>query len=179
MSEPTASVYADRSPTGKRLRALILLAIGGVLIAISARTPSPPAEGGTASFKRGTLVLSQDGRRVVLKVEVADTPEARAHGLMFRKSLRDDEGMLFVFTEDDRWAFWMKNTLVPLSIAFMDRNWRVVDIQDMPVAESPEHGPFPVYQSKAPARYALEVAQGFFTRKKIGVGARVQFTLNE
>lgn len=179
MGEPTANARTDRGLIGARLRAFVLLAIIVAFIAIGARALRPRAEGAPAAFKRGTLVLSQEGRRVQLKVEVADTPEARAHGLMFRKSLRDDEGMLFVFDDEERWAFWMKNTLVPLSIAFVDRNWRVVDIQDMPVADNPEHGPFPVYQSKAPARYALEVAQGFFTRKKIGIGARVQFTLHE
>lgn len=138
-----------------------------------------PAAAGQELFKKGRLVLQQQERRMQLAVEVADSPEARSRGLMHRKTLADNAGMLFVFEDDQRWAFWMKNTLIPLSIVFIDRNWRVVDIRDMPVAESPEHGPFPVYQPDVPARYALEVKQGLLRRRGIGIGARVQFTLNE
>jgi len=155
------------------------LAVALVLVLSLTAPIGGTAVNGKATFKRGTLVLTQDERRVTLKVEVADTSEARTQGLMFRKSLGDDEGMLFVFSAEEPLAFWMKNTLIPLSIAFIDRNWRIVDIQDMAVAKDPEHGPFPVYPSKVPARYALEVNQGFFARKKIGVGARVHFTLHE
>lgn len=176
MKRVVAKASRRINPVGTRLGAILVIIF--VLLAVGVSAISLRAAGGP-TFKRGTVVLSQDGWSVVLKVDVADTAETRSHGLMFRKSLRDDEGMLFIFQDDDRWAFWMKNTLVPLSIAFVDRTWRVVDIQDMPVAASPEHGPFPVYQSKAPARYALEVAQGLFIRKRIGVGARVQFTLHE
>ncbi|MGH7418216.1 MAG: DUF192 domain-containing protein, partial [Candidatus Rokuibacteriota bacterium] len=119
------------------------------------------------------------GRRVVLQVEVAATPEARSRGLMNRERLPDNAGMLFIFEEQHRWGFWMKNTLIPLSIAFIDRHWRVVDIQDMAVAPNPREGPFTIYESRAPALYALEVRQGLFKQKGIGVGARVVFTPRE
>ncbi|MDQ7827507.1 MAG: DUF192 domain-containing protein [Armatimonadota bacterium] len=157
------------------MRALIPLVLLLLLVGVPDRaTPEPAADG--RLFGRGRVVLEQGDRRLVLRVEVAETPEARARGLMFRRTLADDRGMLFIFEEDARWAFWMKNTLIPLSIAFIDRTWRVVDILDMAPASDPEHGPFPVYQPRAPARYALEVRQGLFRRKGIAVGARVHFT---
>ncbi len=134
-----------------------------------------PAGAAESLFKKGTLTLLAPGRRVVLKVEVADTPEARAHGLMLRRNLPDNAGMLFVFEEEQRWGFWMKNTLIPLSIAFVDRYWKIVDVQDMAVAPDPQKGPFTIYEARAPARYALEVRQGLFRKYSVGVGTRILF----
>lgn len=122
-------------------------------------------------FKRGSLTFVQGPIRVTLQVEVADTAAARAQGLMHRTSLPEDAGMLFIFEETANWGFWMKNTLIPLSIAFIGPDWRIVDIVDMAVARDPQSGPFPIYQSKHPYRYALEVNQGFFKRKGLGIGA--------
>jgi hypothetical protein len=67
-----------------------------------------PARGAQPIFKKGTLTLLAPGKRVVLEVEVADTPAARAQGLMFRRSLPESAGMLFVFETEGRWGFWMK-----------------------------------------------------------------------
>jgi uncharacterized membrane protein (UPF0127 family) len=158
------------------MRALIVLVLLPLLLGLADRTAPLSAASEDRLFGRGRVVLEQGDRRLVLRVEVAETPEARARGLMFRRTLADDRGMLFIFEEDARWAFWMKNTLIPLSIAFIDRTWHVVEILDMALAPDPEHGPFPVYQPRAPARYALEVRQGLFRRKGIAVGARVHFT---
>jgi hypothetical protein len=138
-----------------------------------------PVGAADSLFKKGRVVLLSQGRRVALQVEVADTDEARGRGLMHRTQLADTEGMLFIFEEEERWAFWMKNTLIPLSIAFIDRHWRIIDIQDMAVAPSPQNGPFAIYKPQAPARYALEVRQGLFKKTGIGIGARVLFTLHE
>lgn len=122
-------------------------------------------------FKRGVVTLLQADRRVVVQVEVADSPEARARGLMFRTHLPENHGMLFLFEAPQRLAFWMKNTRIPLSIAFIDTRWRIVDIQDM---DPPQPGAeIPIYVSRAPAQYALEVNQGFFRRWGITTGARV------
>lgn len=159
------------------IRAWLLLTI--VMITAPGVLGAPPAGGADLPFKKGTLVLLAPGRRVVLQVDVADTPEARARGLMHRQTLADNMGMLFIFEEQHRWGFWMKNTLIPLSIAFIDRRWRVVDIQDMAVAPSPRDGPFTIYESRTPALYALEVRQGLFKQKGIEVGARVVFTPHE
>ncbi len=128
------------------------------------------------TLKRGTLTIVQGKVRTIVDVEVADTPESRAQGLMNRTSLAENAGMLFDLESSGHWAFWMKNTLIPLSIAFISDGWEIVDILDMAVAADPENGPFPFYEPAKPARYALEVNQGFFRRKGLGVGAKVTFT---
>ncbi len=139
----------------------------GVALVLLLVTPSISAP----AFKRGVVTLVQGSRRVVVQVEVADTPETRRRGLMFRTHLPENHGMLFLFEAPQRLAFWMKNTQIPLSIAFISARWRIVDIQDMdPPAPG---GQIPVYVSRAEAQYALEVNQGFFARHGITVGAVV------
>lgn len=89
-------------------------------------------------------------------LEVANSPETRAVGLMGRESLGHDRGMLFVFEREQVLGFWMKNTLIPLDIIFIDSELTVVDVQTM----RPEHETapdLPVYTSAAPALYAIEV----------------------
>lgn len=157
------------------IRVLLLLTV----VISAAPALAEPAPGTNGLFRKGTLVLVASGRRVVLQVEVAATPEARSRGLMNRERLPDNAGMLFIFEEQHRWGFWMKNTLIPLSVAFIDRSWRIVDIQDMAVAPNPREGPFTIYEARAPALYALEVRQGLFKQKGIGVGARVVYTPHE
>jgi uncharacterized membrane protein (UPF0127 family) len=149
--------------TGMR-RFLFTILIALVLVALPARAE--------VQFKHGTLIFVQSPKTVTLQVEVADTAGSRAQGLMHRKRLADNAGMLFVFEETSSWGFWMKNTLIPLSIAFIGEDWRIVDIVDMDVAADPANGPFPIYESKKPYKYALEVNQGFFKRKGLDVGAR-------
>ena len=102
-----------------------------------------------------------------LEVEVASTPETRAVGLMNRFSLRTDHGMLFVFEAPQPLAFYMKNTYVPLSIAFVDARGRILNIEDMrPLDES-------THWSKGQALYAIEMRQGWFSSKGIGPGDAV------
>lgn len=129
-----------------------------------------------ATFKRGTLTIRQGSTRATLEVEVADTPESRAQGLMNRSSLAENAGMLFVFDSTGQWGFWMKNTLIPLSIAFIDAQWEIVDVKDMRVASDPQNGPFEIYSPAKSYQYALEVNQGFFRQKNITVGAKVVYT---
>jgi uncharacterized membrane protein (UPF0127 family) len=108
--------------------------------------------------------------KVKIKVEIAESPDQHSHGLMFRKSLSDNEGMLFIFPEEEPRGFWMRNTFVALSIGFFDAKKKLIDIQDMaPVKSEMETNP-PVYNSAGPAKYALEVAQGWFARKKVKIG---------
>ena len=144
---------------------------GGAAAVLAAVPPSP-----VPKFERGTLTIVQEKKRVALAVEIAKTTETRSYGLMLRKSLPENAGMLFVFEEDARWGFWMKNTLIPLSIGFIDKNWRLIEIKDMRVPDDPERGPFPIYEPSEPYRYALEVNQGFFERKGITTGARLELT---
>ena len=101
------------------------------------------------------------------QVELATTPETRALGLMNRFSLRTDHGMLFVFEAPQPLAFYMKNTYVPLSIAFVDSRGKILNIEDMRHLDESTHW------SKGMARYAIEMRQGWFAGKVIGPGDMV------
>jgi uncharacterized membrane protein (UPF0127 family) len=103
-----------------------------------------------------------------LVVEVASTPETRATGLMNRFSLRQDHGMLFVFEAPQPLAFYMKNTYIPLSIAFVDARGRILNIEDMRPLDGSTHW------SRGLAQYAIEMRQGWFAAKGIGVGDVVE-----
>ncbi len=110
------------------------------------------------------------GGEVRVRVEIADDDFERGRGLMYRTALAENRGMLFVYEVEQKPSFWMKNTLIPLSIAFMDAEGRIVDIQDMePLDDDP-----PSYVSAEPARYALEVNQGFFEERGVEVGDRAE-----
>jgi len=103
-----------------------------------------------------------------LRAEVARSYEERERGLMFRKSLSDGEGMLFVFEADQRPAFWMKNTTIPLSIAYVSSGGIIMQISDLqPLSEA-------TVQSERSVRYALEVPAGWFARAGVEVGDRVE-----
>jgi hypothetical protein len=103
-------------------------------------------------------------------VEVADSPEEREVGLMDRESLPADAGMLFLFDEDTASGFWMKNTLIPLSIAFVDAEGTIVSILDMEPCES---DPCEIYNPGVVYRSALEVNQGAFDDWGVQVGDRL------
>ncbi len=104
---------------------------------------------------------------IQLDIEIADTEETRVRGLMFRESIPESQGMLFVFEESSVRAFYMRNTTVPLSIAYIDERLVIREIYDMEPF-SPES----VF-SRNPVMYALEVNQGAFGRWGISVGDRL------
>jgi len=112
-----------------------------------------------------TLTLSINGHNIV--AELATTPEQQAQGLMHRFSLKPDHGMLFVFGRTERRSFWMKNTFIPLSIAFIAPDGRIVNIEQMAPQDESSHW------SKGPVRYALEMRKGWFAERSIGPGDRV------
>jgi len=103
-------------------------------------------------------------------VEVAKTNEERSYGLMFKKQMDANKGMLFIFEDERILSFWMKNTLIPLSVGFFNKSKRLVDIQDMKV-EPLGTNHYPAYPSSGPAKYALEVNQGWFKKNNISPGA--------
>jgi uncharacterized protein len=104
----------------------------------------------------------------VIRAEVASTFDTRATGLMFRKSLGPNEGMLFVFPEAEMQCMWMKNTLVPLSVAFIDARGTIVSISDMQPQTETSHC------AAAPAKFALEMNRGWFSAKGIRAGAAIR-----
>jgi uncharacterized membrane protein (UPF0127 family) len=111
------------------------------------------------------LPIERDGQRItVVKAEIARTDEERGKGLMFRKNLADGEGMLFVYEMDQVLSFWMKNTFIPLSIAFIASDGRIIDIKDMY-----PHSEDSVLSNRS-VRYALEVPQGWFSRAGVSHG---------
>jgi uncharacterized membrane protein (UPF0127 family) len=118
---------------------------------------APPAGSAWVIFGPDTVVA-----------EVAATPEEREKGLMYRDEVPDGTGMLFVFPDSQVRSFWMKNTYVPLDLAYMDPSFRVVDIVQMePLVTD-------TYPSRAPAMYGLEVRQGWLGEHGIAVGAQAE-----
>lgn len=112
-----------------------------------------------------TKIKAKVGKKEIT-IEVADSFETRAHGLMNRKQLGENEGMLFVFDREERLSFWMKNTLIPLSIGYFDDSLILVDVHEM-VPESPAVQDLPRYTSRKPARFALEMNKGWFAKNKM------------
>lgn len=121
--------------------------------------------GAAAAAQLPTLKLSAGIHLVT--AEVANTYETRALGLMYRKSLGANEGMLFVFPDVSVHCMWMKNTYVPLSVAFIDEQGTIVSIHDMQPQTETSHC------AARPARFALEMNQGWFAQKGIKPGARL------
>lgn len=102
-------------------------------------------------------------------IEVADTQAEREQGLMYRESLAANQGMLFVWEQEAPRNFWMKNTLIPLDMIWLDANKTIVDIQ---AAEPCQVQNCPIYSGKVPAQYVLELNQGVL---RAGVGQTVEF----
>ena len=103
----------------------------------------------------------------LIRAEVAADNTTRSKGLMFREKLGPNEGMLFVFQQPSAQCFWMRNTLIPLSIAFIDDDGSIVNIEDMQPKTEDSHC------SAKPVRYALEMEQGWFRKKGLAAGARL------
>ncbi|MCL2026847.1 MAG: DUF192 domain-containing protein [Leptospirales bacterium] len=115
-------------------------------------------------------IMNSEGKRIAIKVELADTDSKRSLGLMYRRVLNDNEGMLFIFSDSARRSFWMQNTYIPLSIAYISKDGIINEIYDMkPLDEK-------IIYSQKPAMYALEMKQGWFARNKIGQGAKLDLT---
>lgn len=107
-------------------------------------------------------------------IEIADSPEEHSQGLMFRTSLPEDHGMLFIFEQPSLYAFWMKNTLIPLDMIFINENQQIADIQ---TAQPCTSDPCPLYKPSQPVLYVLEVNAGFSERNNIKVGDKVEIKL--
>jgi uncharacterized membrane protein (UPF0127 family) len=124
-----------------------------------------PAQAQSAPQRLPTVQLNAGMH--LITAEVAKTPQQRAIGLMHRERMGANEGMLFIFEQPSVQCFWMKNTLLPLSIAFLADDGRVVKIDEMQPQSLQEHC------SGEPARYALEMNQGWFEKRGVKVGERI------
>lgn len=123
-----------------------------------------PAAVGAAS---GPVTIEAKGHRIL--AEVADTPADRDRGLMFRTALPADHGMLFVYPNDAPHCMWMRNTYVPLSVAFVDAQGRVINTDEMVPQTDAGHC------AAGPARYVLEMPAGWFVQHDVGAGTRLDF----
>ena len=139
-------------------------ALLGVLLALAAgAAPACP-------LRLPMTTLQVNGAR--LEVEIAATAEARSCGLSRRDAVLPDRGMLFVTPEPRFMSFWMKDTTVPLSIAFLDEAGRIVSIEQMTPVQTDER-----YRPPEPVRYAIEVNQGWFAERGVAVGDVVEIRL--
>jgi uncharacterized membrane protein (UPF0127 family) len=145
---------------------LVLASCGGE--PLGSGTTGDSSNAARASELRTVTLNASSGEEVKVWVEVADNQLGRVIGLRWRERLPENRGMLFVYPDEEKRSFTMEDTVIPLSIAFMDSEGRIVDIQDMKPLEA---GP---YVSAKPAQYALEVNRGFFEEHDIKVGDRAE-----
>jgi uncharacterized membrane protein (UPF0127 family) len=145
----------------RRARLLTVAWIAIALMpALAACDPAPQVE----------IVSANNSTRARVKVEIADTPDARELGLMYRKHLDDDAGMLFVFPAAENAEFWMKNTVIPLDMVFADPNGKVIGIvaNAEPYSEKNVGG-------FGPTLYVLEVNGSYAAKHGIVTGDRLEF----
>jgi uncharacterized protein len=147
---------------------LLLLALAGC---DGGSAGGEPTGSGNAPDRRTVTIDASGGEEVEVRVEIADTDPERQRGLMGRTALPEDQGMLFVFGGEQELSFWMKNTLIPLSIAFFDAGGDLVARLDM---EPCPADPCPVYDPGESYRVALEVNQGFFAEIGLDPGWRIE-----
>ncbi|MGY6270245.1 DUF192 domain-containing protein [Achromobacter denitrificans] len=141
-----------------RSKAALFLATAALALPAAAQQAGPQPPLPTVQLSAGIHII---------RAEVADSDETRRNGLMFRRELPGNDGMLFVFEQPDVQCFWMRNTLLPLSIAFIADDGTIVNIEDMaPQTEDP-------HCAKKPVRYALEMAQGWFGQHGIKAGRKL------
>jgi uncharacterized membrane protein (UPF0127 family) len=133
----------------------------------------------TLALASATFVQAQEGPQTLpaitlnagmynIHAEVAQTPEERQIGLMFRQQMPMQNGMLFVFEQPATQCFWMKNTLLPLSAAFIDDDGSIVNIADMKPQTLDSHC------SAKPVRFVLEMNQGWFAKRGLKAGSKLQ-----
>ena len=139
-------------------RPLALLALSAFLSCASANAQEPQTQ-----LPRVTLTAGM----YQIDAQVAQTPQQHQIGLMFRKEMPQAEGMIFVFDRPGTQCFWMRNTLLPLTAAFVADDGRIVNLADMKPMTEDSHC------SEEPVRFVLEMNQGWFARKNIKKGAKL------
>lgn len=122
--------------------------------------------------KEGELILSDsEGKKICsIDIEIADDDLQTQRGLMYRRTLKQDRGMLFIFPDEEERSFWMKNTLISLDIMYLNTNKEIVSISENTPPKSEES-----IWSELPAKYVLEVNAGFVGQYQIQVGNKMTF----
>ncbi|MFB6190661.1 MAG: DUF192 domain-containing protein [Candidatus Nanohaloarchaea archaeon] len=145
--------------------AWILVVAAAVAAAAAPGSSGQPVEG----------VFTTGSGNVTLTLEVADSPEEWERGLMERQRLAENHGMLFVFPGERRRVFWMKNTYIPLDIIFIDAHGQVINVEQATPEPGVPEDELTLYRSDAPAKYVVEVNQGFAEKNGIGPGSQFSF----
>ncbi len=140
----------------RRILAWLVVALMAPGVLLAQQAPQPAQR--TTKLTTGIHVIT---------AEVASTPQSRMIGLMMRERLAPNHGMVFVFEDKSQHCFWMRNTLIPLSIAFIDDDGTIVNIADM--APKNEASTCP----QRPIRYALEMDQGWFAKRGVTAGKKI------
>ena len=155
---------------------ILLIAVLSIIAGVAnyRKTEMPPPQSRSGEPKQSISQVSIEN--VIFNVELAQMPEERRRGLSKRKNLCPQCGMLFIFPREDYYPFWMKDTLIPLDIIWIDENWRVIDF--VPFAQpqgSRRDNELPIYYPKKPAQYVLEVPGGTTTRiRGFKIGSEVK-----
>jgi hypothetical protein len=156
-----ANVISRNEAMGFRTR--VVRCSGAVLASLALCAPLARAQETSTEYR----VIPLTAGIHVIRAEVAMAPTERAKGLMFRPALGPNQGMVFLFDEPAVQCMWMRNTLIPLSVAFIADDGHVLNIEDM-VPQSEDN-----HCAAKPARYALEMNKGWFTKHGILVGAKI------
>ena len=141
-----------------------------IILSIAIFLTAMAACSGQQRFETQEFTIEGSAGNVIITAEIARTDAQKAQGLMHRQELNDGHGMLFVFDRDQILSFWMKDTLIPLSIAFIASDGRILEIRDMEPLD------LTTVRSSRSARYALEVPQGWFDRAGLSAGDRLNLT---
>lgn len=147
---------------GKAKHILLVLIILAMALVLLTQNPH--------SGKEQITIINSAGQEIQIHVEIADEWPEMEKGLMYRESLPEDEGMLFIFPQSGVYPFWMKNTLIPLDAIYISADGTIVDILQM---EPCIADPCPNYTPGAEALYVLEVNKGFSERHGIEIGNRM------
>ena len=151
-----------------------LVSVGLVVLTLAACADGAESVPGAATNPILVRIRTAGGTIELVNLEVARTPEAWAKVLMGRPSLPEDGGMVFLFDAQTSAAFWMKDTLIPLSILFWRGDGRIIDILDMWPCRA---DPCPVYRASAPYVGAIEMNRGSFERLGVEVGGTLEYRL--
>jgi len=153
----------------------VLARAGCLAVLVSLATVLPAPGRSEPRVQDDTIIRVTTPQGTTILVELADTAEERAQGLMFRQFLAKDRGMLFTFSEPQHWTIWMKNTRIPLDIIWLDGEKRIVHVErNVPACHLAGNG-CPQYQPNQKAMYVLELAAGSAESLKLGRGVRLDF----
>lgn len=150
--------------------------IASMVLALAAPSWGEAAPSGGHAGSRLLPIQTPSG--VTIQAEIADTPQKRSTGLMYRDHLKKDHGMLFIFDQPQAWTFWMKNTKIALDLIWLDGKKRVIHIEpNVPICTRTDDS-CPQYRSNSEdAMFVLEIAGGTLDGYKIEKGSKLQFAL--